>query len=224
MMELLQESTQEIVVESVEDGESKKKTWYVQGITLQSEIKNRNNRIYPFKVLNEAINKYKENYLSRRRAVGELDHPINNTANITPDNISHVFESIECDGKNFISKAKVLNTPKGLITQNLLEENIKLGISSRGLGSISESNGCKIVQEFQLITAGDLVIDPSGTDCWLDAIKEQKEWIYENGQIVEKDLSVEMDVYKKLIQESKTKDIQNTLKLILSDYFKKLSL
>lgn len=223
-MELIQESTQEIVVESVEDEEKQEKRWYVEGITLQSEIKNRNGRIYPFPVLEKAVNHYIENYLNRKRAIGELDHPINNSTNITPDNVSHMFETIKTEGKNFRSRAKILNTPKGKIAQNLLEEGIKLGISSRGLGSVSESNGCKIVKEFQIITAGDLVIEPSGTDCWLDAIHEQKDWIYENGELINVDLSEEMDTYKKLVSEAKTQDIQAVLKDILTDYFKKLSL
>jgi len=223
-MQLITESTTDIVVESIIDESTNTKQWFVEGITLQSEIKNQNGRIYPFDVLNKAVTEYTEKYLKSKRALGELDHPRENAGSVNPANVSHVFENVKVNGKDFITKAKVLDTPSGKIVKNFLESGIKLGISSRGLGSIKESNGAKIVQEFQLVTLGDLVLDPSGPNCFLDAINEKKEWIYENGVLVEKDLSEDLDKYNKLIKESNKKDIQKVVKEIFTDYINKLRL
>lgn len=223
-MQLITESTNDVVVESVIEESTNIKQWFVEGVTLQSDIKNHNGRIYPFEVLNNSISTYVEKYLQCKRALGELDHPKENAASVNPSNVSHVFESVKVNGKDFVTKAKIIDTPSGKIVKSFLESGVKLGISSRGLGSIKESNGAKIVQEFQLVTLGDIVLDPSGPNCFLDAINESKEWIYQNGVLVEKDLSEEMDKYKKLIKEAKSKDIQDVVKNIFSDYIKKLKL
>ncbi|MDX9694597.1 MAG: hypothetical protein RBT49_02300 [Bacteroidales bacterium] len=221
-MQLLKETFSEVLTESVLDESTNTKNWFVEGITLQSEVKNGNGRIYPMPVLEKAISIHVDKYLNNKRAVGELDHPENNAASIKPENISHVFESVIKEGNNFRTRARLLNTPKGRIGQNLLEAGITLGISSRGLGSIKESNGAKVVQELQLVSLGDLVFEPSAPDAFLTAIQENCEWVYDNGVLVKKDLSEEIDKYKKTIQEAKAKDIQNVVKKIFSDYINKL--
>jgi len=222
-MELLLESTDDLLVESVVEEDKKK--LYIEGVTLQAEITNGNKRVYPAKVLKEAIQKHTDIDMKRNRCVGQLNHPLERTAEIDPELVSHVFESVRQEGNNFITRARVLeNMPKGKILASLLENNIKMGISSRGLGSVSESNGKKIVQEFNIISLGDAVFMPSAPEGFIEAIKEQQEWIYDNGTIVQKDLSEEMDEYKKLINECKAKDIQEVMKNILTDYIKKLTL
>jgi hypothetical protein len=222
-MELLLESTDDLLVESVVEEDKKK--LYIEGVTLQAEITNGNKRVYPAKVLKEAIQKHTDIDMKRNRCVGQLNHPLERTAEIDTELVSHVFESVRQEGNNFITRARVLeNMPKGKILASLLENNIKMGISSRGLGSVSESNGKKIVQEFNIISLGDAVFMPSAPEGFIEAIKEQQEWIYDNGTIVQKDLSEEMDEYKKLINECKAKDIQEVMKNILTDYIKKLTL
>lgn len=226
-MELLLESTDEILVESVidDDGKDGKKKMYIEGVTLQAEITNGNKRVYPISVLKESIQKHTDLDMKRNRCVGQLNHPLERTAEIDPEQISHVFESVRQEGNNFITRARVLESvPKGKILFSLLENNIKMGISSRGLGSVTESNGKKIVQEFSIISLGDAVFMPSAPEGFINAIREQQEWVYDNGVLVNKDLSEEMDKYQKLIKESKVKDIQEVTKNILMDYIKKLTL
>lgn len=222
-MELLLESTDDLLVESV--GEEDKKKLYIEGVTLQAEITNGNKRVYPAKVLKEAIQKHTDIDMKCNRCVGQLNHPLERIAEIDPEQVSHVFESVRQEGNNFITRARVLeNMPKGKILASLLENKIKMGISSRGLGNVSESNGKKIVQGFNIISLGDAVFTPSAPEGFIEAIREQQEWIYDNGTIVQKELSEEMDEYKRLINECKAKDIQEVMKNILTDYIKKLTL
>ncbi len=163
-----------------EDSESGKKTHFIEGVFLQSDIKNRNGRMYPYDTLNREVGKYNENYIQRGRALGELGHPDGPTINL--DRVSHKIVSLRSEGKNFIGKAKILETPMGRIAKNLLDEGVKLGVSSRGLGSIERKGDMNVVKDdFMLSTAADIVADPSAPDAFVEGIMEGVEWIWSNG-------------------------------------------
>jgi len=161
-----------------------KKNYFIEGIFLQAELKNRNNRMYPLKTLQKEVAKYDENYIQKGRALGELGHPDGPSINL--DRVSHKIMSLREDGTNFVGKAKLLDTPMGGIAKNLLDEGVKLGVSSRGMGSIRKEENCNVVMDdFMLATAADIVADPSAPDAFVDGIMEGKEWVWDNGVLKE---------------------------------------
>ena len=161
-----------------------KKNYFIEGIFLQAELKNRNNRMYPLKTLAREVAKYDENYIQKGRALGELGHPDGPSINL--DRVSHNIMSLREDGNNFIGKAKLLDTPMGSIAKNLLDEGVKLGVSSRGMGTIRKEENCNVVMDdFMLATAADIVADPSAPDAFVDGIMEGKEWVWDNGILKE---------------------------------------
>ena len=161
-----------------------KKNYFIEGIFLQAELKNRNNRMYPLKTLQKEVAKYDENYIQKGRALGELGHPDGPSINL--DRVSHKIMSLKEDGTNFVGKAKLLDTPMGGIAKNLLDEGVKLGVSSRGMGSIRKEENCNVVMDdFMLATAADIVADPSAPDAFVDGIMEGKEWVWDNGVLKE---------------------------------------
>lgn len=161
-----------------------KKNYFIEGIFLQAELKNRNNRMYPLKTLSKEVAKYTENYIQKGRALGELGHPDGPSINL--DKVSHKIMSLKEDGNNFIGKAKLLETPMGKIAKSLLDEGVKLGVSSRGMGSIRKEENCNVVMDdFMLATAADIVADPSAPDAFVDGIMEGKEWVWDNGVLKE---------------------------------------
>ena len=171
-------------VEVITEGTGADKKLYIEGVFLQSEIKNRNGRMYPFSVLEKEVNRYNEEYVKTSRALGELGHPDGPTVNL--DRVSHRITELRAEGNNFIGKAQIMNTPMGNIAKSLLEDGVKLGVSSRGLGSIKEENGVKIVaDDFMLATAADIVADPSAPDAFVNGIMEGREWVYAGGAIHE---------------------------------------
>ena len=164
-----------------------KKNYFIEGIFLQSEIKNRNNRMYPQKTLAREVAKYDENYIQKGRALGELGHPDGPSINL--DRVSHKILSLKEDGNNFIGRAKLLDTPMGKIAKDLLGEGVKLGVSSRGMGSLDERNGAKYVRDdFYLAAAADIVADPSAPNAFVEGVMEGKEWVWNNGSLVEAEL------------------------------------
>jgi len=166
-----------------EDKEGKK-NYFIEGVFLQAELKNRNNRMYPLKTLSKEVAKYDENYIRKGRALGELGHPDGPSINL--DRVSHKILSLKEDGNNFIGKAKLLDTPMGGIAKNLLDEGVKLGVSSRGMGSIRKEENCNVVMDdFMLATAADIVADPSAPDAFVNGIMEGKEWVWDNGVLKE---------------------------------------
>ena len=170
----------EFIAEEV-DG---KKNHFIEGIFLQAEIQNRNGRMYPVKTLSREVAKYDENYIQKGRALGELGHPDGPSINL--DRVSHRIISLQQEGNNFIGKAKILDTPMGNIAKNLLDEGLKLGVSSRGIGSLIKRENCNIVaDDFMLATAADIVADPSAPDAFVDGIMEGKEWVWDNGILKE---------------------------------------
>ena len=167
----------------VEETDGKKDT-YIKGIFLQTEITNRNGRMYRYDTMAREVNKYNEEFIQRGRALGELGHPEGPTINL--DRVSHKIVELQPEGKNFIGKAKLLETPMGKIAKNLLEEGVQLGVSSRGLGSLrKEGNANVVADDFILSTAADIVADPSAPDAYVEGIYEGKEWTLIDGKIKE---------------------------------------
>lgn len=198
-----------LLIEQIEDFQyleeesSKGKSLYIEGIFLQSEIKNKNGRVYPLAVMENAVEVYKKSHIDKNRAIGELGHPKDNDVGMNLKETSHKIVSLKQDGNNFIGKAKILNTPAGKIVQELHDEGVQLGVSSRGLGSIQESIDCKLVKnDFFLCTAADIVHDPSATDAFVSGLLEQKSWVWENGVLKEEKLeSMEKKVKEKKSDE-----------------------
>ena len=161
-----------------------KRSHFIEGVFLQSEIENKNGRKYPFKTLEREVAKYDESYIRKGRALGELGHPDGPSINL--DKVSHKIQSLKAEGNNFIGRAKILDTPMGNIAKNLLDEGVRLGVSSRGMGSLRKEGNCNIVQDdFMLATAADIVADPSAPDAFVDGIMEGKEWVWDNGILKE---------------------------------------
>ena len=181
-MRLITEQNNDIEV-LTEDKDGKQAT-YIKGIFLQTEITNRNGRMYRFDSMNREVSKYNEEFIQRGRALGELGHPEGPTVNL--DRVSHKIVELYPEGKNFIGKAKLLETPMGKIAKNLLEEGVQLGVSSRGLGSLKKEGSTNVVaDDFILSTAADIVADPSAPDAYVEGIYEGKEWTLIDGKIKE---------------------------------------
>ena len=165
---------------------SGKKSLYIEGVFLQGNIKNRNGCMYPMDTLRKEVARYNESNVNSGRALGELGHPDGPTVNL--DRVSHKIVSLKESGDNFIGKAKILNTPMGKIASALVEDGVKLGVSSRGIGSLrTTKEGCNIVgDDFMLATAADIVADPSAPDAFVEGIMEGKEWVWDGGLLREK--------------------------------------
>ena len=176
-------------IESVEflvEQRNGKKSMYIEGIFLQGDLQNRNGRMYPINVLRKEVSRYNENHIQKGRALGELGHPDGPTVNL--DRVSHKITSLKESGSNFIGKAKILGTPMGKIAASLVEEGVKLGVSSRGIGSLKPTReGVNVVgDDFMLSTAADIVADPSAPDAFVEGIMEGKEWVWDGGVLRER--------------------------------------
>ena len=182
-----------------------KKDYKIKGIFMQADVKNRNGRVYPMEVLNKEVKRYNKEYINENRAFGELGHPDGPTVNL--ERASHMITALYPDGKNFIGEAKILKTPMGEIVKSLMDEGAKLGVSSRGMGSLDQKNGANYVRnDFYLATAADIVADPSAPNAFVEGIMEGKEWVWNNGSLVEAELErakqrIETRVRKKLATE-----------------------
>ena len=182
-MKLIREEIE--TVEFVTEERNGKKSLYIEGVFLQGNIKNRNGRMYPMETLAKEVNRYNESNVVTGRALGELGHPEGPTVNL--DRVSHKIVSLKESGSNFIGKAKILNTPMGQIASSLIGEGVKLGVSSRGIGSLKPTKeGFNVVgDDFMLATAADIVADPSAPDAFVEGIMEGKEWIWEGNSFRE---------------------------------------
>ena len=182
-MKLITEQNNDIEILTEEkDG---KKSTYIKGVFLQTEITNRNGRMYKFDTMNREVGKYNEEFVGRGRALGELGHPEGPTLNL--DRVSHKIVELYPEGTNFIGKAKLMETPMGKIAKSLLEEGVQLGVSSRGLGSIKKEGSCSVVaDDFILSTAADIVADPSAPDAFVEGIYEGREWVTVDGKVKER--------------------------------------
>ena len=183
-MKLIREEIES--VEFIVENHNGKKSLYIEGVFLQGNIKNRNGRMYPMETLRREVSRYSENHIQSGRALGELGHPDGPTVNL--DRVSHKIVSLRESGSNFIGKAKILSTPMGKIAESLISEGVKLGVSSRGVGSLKMTNeGHKVVgEDFMLATAADIVADPSAPDAFVQGIMEGKEWVWDGGILREK--------------------------------------
>ena len=176
-------------IESVEflvETRNGKKSMYIEGVFLQGNIKNRNGRMYPMETLRREVGRYNENHVQSGRALGELGHPEGPTVNL--DRVSHKIVSLKESGSNFIGKAKILSTPMGKIASSLIDEGVKLGVCSRGIGSLKPTReGVNVVgDDFMLATAADIVADPSAPDAFVEGIMEGKDWVWDGGILREK--------------------------------------
>ena len=188
-------------VEILTEEKDGKKSTYIKGVFLQTEITNRNGRMYKYETMEREVGKYNEEFIKRGRALGELGHPEGPTINL--DRVSHKIVELQPEGKNFIGKAKLLETPMGKIAKNLLEEGVQLGVSSRGLGSLRKEGTTSIVaDDFILSTAADIVADPSAPDAFVQGIYEGKEWALVDGAIKE----AQLEAVKEILDNAPSKE------------------
>ena len=214
-MKLIAEHIQD--VEYIIEDKSGSKSMKIRGIFMQSEQKNRNGRVYPFNVLEKEVKRYNEEFIKQGRAFGELGHPDGPTVNL--DRVSHMITRLEPDGKNFIGEAKLLSTPMGEIAKALINDGGKLGVSSRGMGSLESRNGVNYVKDdFYLATAADIVADPSAPQAFVEGIMEGKEWIWDNGILKE----VAINQIKTDIENGARAKSSNYQALAFAKFFKSL--
>ena len=214
-MKLITETIEDVKL--VTEEKNGKKLLYIEGVFLQSELKNRNGRKYPFSVLDREVKRYNEEYIQSKRALGELGHPDGPTINL--DRVSHRITSLRAEGNNFIGKAQILDTPMGNIAKNLLGEGVQLGVSSRGMGSIQKSEDCNVVaDDFMLTTAADIVADPSAPDAFVNGIMEGKEWVWCNGILKE----TEVAKYKGILDASARQELEEKTLKVFEDFLGKL--
>ena len=214
-MKLITETIEDVKLLTEEkDG---KKLLYIEGVFLQSELKNRNGRMYPFSVLEREVKRYNEEYVQSKRALGELGHPDGPTINL--DRVSHRIVSLKAEGNNFIGKAQILDTPMGNIAKNLLGEGVQLGVSSRGMGSIDKREDCNVVRDdFMLTTAADIVADPSAPDAFVNGIMEGKEWVWDNGILKEREVAK----YQRYMDGATRQDMEARTLRVFEDFLGKL--
>ena len=204
-------------VEYVTEEKNGKRAYHIEGVFLQANVKNRNGRVYPLEVLKREVEKYNENYVEQKRAFGELGHPDGPTINL--ERTSHMITDLQQDGANFMGKAKIMETPYGKIVQNLIDEGARLGVSSRGMGSLKMAKGVQQVQsDFYLSTAADIVADPSAPDAFVHGVMEGKEWVSANGIIKEADIAE----YHKEIDEASSKELEAAKLKVFEDFISKL--
>ena len=200
-----------------EDKENGRKNYKIRGVFMQADVKNRNGRVYPMEVLEKEVNRYNKKFINEDRAFGELGHPDGPTVNL--ERVSHMVTELYPDGKNFIGEAKILKTPMGEIVKNLMDEGAKLGVSSRGMGSLDQRNGANYVRnDFYLATAADIVADPSAPNAFVEGIMEGKEWVWNHGSLIESEL-VEM---KKRLDVQKRRRQANAEALEFAKFLKML--
>ena len=201
----------EFLTEAKKDGG---KNYFIEGIFMQANTKNRNGRIYPQEILQKEAKRYNTEFIQKKRAFGELGHPDGPTVNL--ERVSHMIEELQEVEQNFMGRAKILDTPYGRIVKNLIDEGARLGVSSRGMGSLKPvKDGIQEVQrDFYLATAADIVADPSAPDAFVAGIMEGKEWIWDNGLLKE----TKIQEYKNQIEKSSKKDREQTLTKTFEDF------
>ena len=194
-----------------------KKNYKIKGVFLQSDIKNRNGRIYENDILTKEVKRYNQEFINKKRAFGELGHPDGPVVNL--ERVSHMITSLKPEGKNFIGEAKIMDTPYGKIVKGLIDEGAQLGVSSRGMGSLVNKNGANYVgKDFYLATAADIVADPSAPDAFVEGIMENKEWVWDNGVIKAQDI----EEYKEHIQEAKRLKLAEAKVKVFQNFIEKL--
>src|SRR6056300_1785488 len=215
-MKLICEVNEEIhyVTETLDEATGKKGL-FIEGVFMQGDIKNRNGRVYPKEVLEKEVARYTKEYVEKKRAYGELGHPSGPTINL--ERVSHMIQSLERDGSNFIGKAKIMTeTPYGKIVKSLMDEGATLGVSSRGMGSLKAGKGgvAEVQKDFYLATAADIVADPSAPDAFVEGIMEGKEWVWDNGVIREATIAD----YQQEVKKTSKRDLEEVQLKIFSDF------
>ena len=205
-MKLISEHLDNIEFITEDDAEGKK-NYRIKGVFMEADVKNRNNRMYPMAVLEKEVKRYNREYIQQKRAFGELGHPDGPTVNL--ERVSHLITKLYPDGKQFVGEAKIMDTPFGKIVKNLIDEGAKLGVSSRGMGSLEPRRDMHVVKDdFYLATAADIVADPSAPNAFVEGIMEGKEWIWDNGVVKEVDIAkyrAELRKESKRLEEKKIK-------------------
>ena len=215
-MKLITETIEdiEVLTEATTNGG---KSYKIRGVFMQADIKNRNGRVYPVETLAKEVKRYTSEFINKKRAFGELGHPDGPTVNL--ERVSHMITSLKPEGKNFVGEAKIMDTPYGKIVKNLIDEGAQLGVSSRGMGSIQQSQGRNVVgRDFYLATAADIVADPSAPDAFVEGIMEGKEWVWDNGMLKSKSV----EEYKEEIERTKRQELAEVKSKIFADFISKI--
>lgn len=213
-MKLITETIQDInILTEEKDG---KKHYFIEGIFMQAESKNRNGRVYPISVMEKELGRYNTDYVKTNRAMGELGHPEGPTVNL--ERVSHLIKDLRLEKNDVYGKAKILDTPYGKIVRNLIDEGVKLGVSSRGMGSLKEQDGVNIVQEDFMLAAVDVVADPSAPNAFVNGIMEGREWIWDNGVLK----PVEIEKYKETIVKTPSRKLEEQAIELFKDFISKL--
>ena len=200
-----------------EDTSDNKKNYFIKGVFMQADMKNRNGRVYPMETLNKEVSRYTKKFINEKRAFGELGHPDGPTVNL--ERVSHMITKLYPDGKNFMGEAKITNTPYGNIVKSLIDEGAKLGVSSRGMGSLENRAGANYVKsDFYLATAADIVADPSAPDAFVQGVMEGKEWVWDNGIIKEG----EVNELRKEIERAKRHELAEKKAAVFNKFLKNL--
>src|SRR5210317_436168 len=193
----------------VEEAANGKKNYSIKGIFMQSDVKNRNGRVYPKEILQKEVLRYNREFIEKKRAFGELGHPDGPTVNL--ERVSHMINALYPEGSNFIGEARVLDTPYGKIVKSLIDEGARLGVSSRGMGTLANVGGANVVKDdFYLATAADIVADPSAPDAFVEGIMEGKEWVWDNGILKEaevKELKLQVESKERMARAEKNAQV-----------------
>lgn len=214
-MKLITETTENIkpLIESTKGGG---KTYYLTGVMMEANVVNRNKRMYKEDILKKETGRYIKEYVNKNRALGELNHPEGPTVNL--DRVSHMVSSLTENGNQIIGKMKILETPMGKIVKALIDDGCQLGVSSRGMGSLKNQNGVNVVQEDFTLAAIDIVADPSAPNAFVNGILEGKEWIWNNGLLVEKEISL----YEKQLKATPRRKLEENAIKLFNDFLRKL--
>ena len=213
-MKLITETTQS--VQWLTEEKNGQKHYFIEGVFMQSEMKNRNGRMYPSAVMDKEVDRYNTEYVKQNRAMGELGHPEGPTVNL--ERVSHIIKDLRIEGKDIYGKAKILDTPYGKIVKNLVEEGAKLGVSSRGMGSLKEQDGMNVVQEDFMLAAVDVVADPSAPNAFVNGLMEGREWLWNNGILK----PVVIEEYKKIIEKTPSRKLEEQTMRLFADFISKL--
>jgi len=214
-MKLITETTQSEIQVLTEE-KNGQKNYFIKGVFMESDTKNRNGRVYPGEIMEQEIGRYNNEYVKQNRAMGELGHPEGPTVNL--ERVSHIIKNLSVDGKQIIGEAKIMDTPYGKIVKNLIDEGAKLGVSSRGMGSLKEQDGVNVVQEDFMLAAVDVVADPSAPNAFVNGIMEGKEWIWDNGVLK----PVVIENYKKIIKKTSSRRLEEQAIHLFKDFISKL--
>jgi hypothetical protein len=214
-MKLITETTQSEIQVLTEE-KNGQKNYFIKGVFMEADTKNRNGRVYPGAIMDKEIGRYNNEYVKQNRAMGELGHPEGPTVNL--ERVSHIIKNLSVDGKQIIGEAKIMDTPYGKIVKNLIDEGAKLGVSSRGMGSLKEQDGVNVVQEDFMLAAVDVVADPSAPNAFVNGIMEGKEWIWDNGVLK----PVVIENYKKIIKKTPSRRLEEQAIHLFKDFISKL--